>query len=82
MSSQNYLKYFLKRKAIKTNEVSDWNKYRSSRYAGHTTMRQAEREYHSKIQIKNNPKYALKTINTVSSSILVQSSGLECNVVI
>ena len=38
---------FLKRKAIKTNEQSDWNKYKSSRNSANIALRQAKREYYT-----------------------------------
>ena len=51
---------FLKRKAIKTNEQSDWNKYKSSRNSANIALRQAKREYYkTKFQNpKTNPKHA------------------------
>ena len=58
---------FLKRKAIKTNEQSDWNKYKSSRNTANIALRQAKREYYStKFQNpKTNPKHAWQTINNI-----------------
>ena len=55
---------FLKRKAIKTNEQSDWNKYKSSRNSANIALRQAKREYYTtKFQNpKTNPKHAWQTI--------------------
>ncbi len=57
----------LKRKAIKTNEKSDWNKYKSSRNAANIALRQAKREYYAtKFQNPQiNPKQAWQTINDI-----------------
>jgi hypothetical protein len=38
---------FLKRKGIKTNEVSDWSRYKSSRNAANIALRHARREYYA-----------------------------------
>ena len=58
---------FLKRKAIKTNGESDWNKYKSSRNACNIALRHAKREYYATkfLNHKNNPKHAWKAINDI-----------------
>ena len=58
---------FLKRKAIKTNDESDWNKYKSSRNSANFALRQAKREYYiTKFQNpKTNPRHAWQTINDI-----------------
>ena len=58
---------FLKRKAIKTNEKSDWNKCKRSRNAANIALRQAKREYYTiKFQNPNtDPKHPWQTINDI-----------------
>ena len=59
---------FLKCKAIKTNEASDWNRYKSSRNACNIiALRHAKKEYYATkfLNHKNNPKHAWKTINDI-----------------
>ena len=55
---------FLKRKAIKMNYESDWNKYKSSRNSANIALRQAKREYYiTKFQNpKTNPRHAWQNI--------------------
>ena len=53
-------------KACKTHEASGWNKYRSSRNAAITAMRDAKKNCRTKFRDpKINPKQAWKTINDI-----------------
>ena len=53
-------------KACKTNDASDWSKYRSSRNAAITALREAKKNYRTKFRNpKINPKQAWKKINDI-----------------
>ena len=67
IKSKLFERDFLKRKAIKTNEASDWNRYKSSRNTCNIALRHAKREYYATkfLNHKNNPKHAWKTINDI-----------------
>ena len=67
IKSKLFERNFLKRKAIKTNEASDWNRYKSSRNTCNIALRHEKREYYATkfLNHKNNPKLAWKTINDI-----------------
>ena len=67
IKSKLFERDFIKRKAIKTNEASDWNRYKSSRNRCNIAFRHAKREYYATkfLNHKNNTKHAWKTINDI-----------------
>ena len=62
-----FIRDFLKREAIRTNNNNNCKLYKSSPHAANIALRNGKREYFSTkfLMYKNNPKNAWKTINEI-----------------